>query len=341
VTSSRRAFLRQTVSFSAALALGAARGARPAEARPHEESAHPAQRRTCHLLALGDFGAKPNDLPRQKAVGKAMAGYVARQEIVPDGLLLLGDNFYGGLGGRGVESPRWGWNVEDRYPAEAFPCPMYAVLGNHDYSGEGHQGTVLAELAYAAQEPRPRWTMPHKWYRFDVGGGARDRNPLARFLVLDTNYVYGHPHWVSEAERKRQAAWLAGELAKPRSAPWLIVLGHHPVYSDGHHGDTARLVADVDPLLRRHRVDVYLSGHDHDLQHLEFDRHPTSFVVSGAGGARARPVAYRGRGRFGRAVYGFSHLELGRERFTLRHVDANGVQIYGFTKSRDGRVTVL
>jgi len=117
VTSSRRAFLRQTVSFSAALALGAARGARLAEARPHEQSDHPTQRRTCHLLAVGDFGAKPNDLPRQKAVGKAMAGYVARQEIVPDGLLLLGDNFYGGLGGRGVESPRWGWNVEDRYPA--------------------------------------------------------------------------------------------------------------------------------------------------------------------------------------------------------------------------------
>jgi hypothetical protein len=32
-------------------------------------------------------------------------------------------------------------------------------------------------------------------------------------------------------------------------------------------------------------VDLYLSGHDHDLQHLEFKGHPTSFVISGGGGA--------------------------------------------------------
>jgi hypothetical protein len=159
--------------------------------------------------------------------------------------------------------------------------------------------------------------------------------------VLDTNFVYGHPHWVSADECKRQADWLAAELARPRTAPWLFVLGHHPVYSDGHHGDSEPLIRQVDPLLRRHKVDLYLSGHDHDMQHLEFAGHPTSFVVSGAGGARARPVTYRGRGQFGRAVYGFSHLELRRDRLTLRHVDANGVQIYAFAKSRAGRVTVL
>jgi tartrate-resistant acid phosphatase type 5 len=32
-------------------------------------------------------------------------------------------------------------------------------------------------------------------------------------------------------------------------------------------------------------VDLYLSGRDHDLQHLEFKGHPTSFVISGRGGA--------------------------------------------------------
>jgi hypothetical protein len=291
------------------------------------------------LLAVGDFGAKPKDLSRQKAVGDAMARYLALNEVRPDGLLLLGDNFYGGLAGRGVASPRWGWNVEDRYPADVFACPMYAVLGNHDYSGERHQVTVQAELAYARQSPRPRWTMPHKWYRFDVAGHASESRPMATFLVLDTNYVYGHPHWVTADERKRQAAWLAGELAKLRTATWLIVLGHHPVYSDGHHGDTPQLIADVDPLLRRHKVDLYLSGHDHDLQHLEFDEHPTSFVISGAGGARARPVKYKGRGQFGRAVYGFTHLELRRDRLAVRHVDANGARLYAFTKSPAGKVT--
>jgi tartrate-resistant acid phosphatase type 5 len=45
------------------------------------------------------------------------------------------------------------------------------------------------------------------------------------------------------------------------------------------------LIAQWDSLLRRHNVDLYLSGHDHDLQHLEFKGHPTSFVISGGGGA--------------------------------------------------------
>ena len=89
-------------------------------------------------------------------------------------------------------------------------------------------------------------------------------------------------------ERKRQFAWLADELAGARRrAPWLFVLGHHPVFSDGSHGDTRSLVDHLDPLLRRHRVDLYLSGHDHDLQHIEIKGHPTSFAVSGASGVRS------------------------------------------------------
>lgn len=47
------------------------------------------------------------------------------------------------------------------------------------------------------------------------------------------------------------------------------------------------LIAQWDSLLRRHNVDLYLSGHDHDLQHLEFKGHPTSFGISGGGGGRS------------------------------------------------------
>jgi tartrate-resistant acid phosphatase type 5 len=341
VTSTRRAFLKQTVGFSAALALGSAGRMTFADARTSDEAA-------CHLLAIGDYGAKTGDLPRQRAVSRGMAKYLSERHIRPDGLLMLGDNFYGGLGGKGVRSPRWGVNVERMYPADVFDCPMYAVLGNHDYSGEHDRGSVNAQLAYGRLPSRPRWTLPHKWYRFDVFGRGRgrdgDRNrerPLASVLVVDTNYVYGHSHWVTKDERARQARWLAEELAKPRVAPWLFVLGHHPVYSDGHHGDSKPLIADLDPLFRRHKVDLYLSGHDHDLQHLEFANHPTSFVVSGGGGARARPIKSRPREQFGMAVYGFTHLELTRDRLRLRHLDANGVGLHTFTKSLEGGVSVM
>jgi 3',5'-cyclic AMP phosphodiesterase CpdA len=64
----------------------------------------------------------------------------------------------------------------------------------------------------------------------------------------------------------------------------LAVAAHHPLYSNGKHRDNPKLIAQWDSLLRRHNVDLYLSGHDHDLQHLEFKGHPTSFVISGGGG---------------------------------------------------------
>jgi tartrate-resistant acid phosphatase type 5 len=82
-----------------------------------------------------------------------------------------------------------------------------------------------------------------------------------------------------------QLVWLKTELARPRTAPFLAVMEHHPVYSDGMHGDHPVLVRDWDPLFREHKLDLYLAGHDHDLQHLEFEGHPTSFFLSRRGSA--------------------------------------------------------
>ena len=315
---SRRRFLRQTLGFSAAAVLaGTADLAFAAPAASSTDS-------VSHLLAVGDCGVRRKDIARQRAVSEAMARYVRRSQFRPDGLAMLGDNFYGGLGHSGVASSRWESNVEKMYPADAFPCPMYGVLGNHDYTDGG--GSVAAQLGYRRHVPSSRWTMPHKWYRFTFPA----EQPLATVLVLDTNFVFNSG--LPSRERKQQWAWLGRELARTRETPWLFVLGHHPVFSNGVHGDTRSLIDHLDPLLRRHRVDLYLCGHDHDLQHMEFKGHPTSFVVSGAGGARARVIRERKRGAFARSVYGFTHLELASDRFTVRHVDANGTQLHAFTK---------
>ena len=330
---SRRRFLRQTVGYSAAAALAGV-VARPAfgDTVVTIGPARAVERPEAHLLAIGDCGVKKSDLARQRAVSEGMARYAVRHDFRPDALAMLGDNFYGGLGRAGVKSSRWDSNVESMYPAASFPCPIYAVLGNHDYSDGAKGGSAAAQLTYARHAPRTRWTLPHKWYRFDLSaGGDESREPLATVLVIDTNFVFGGG--LTSRERKRQEAWLKDELDKPRTAPWLFVFGHHPLYSNGSHGDTRTLIDHLDPLLRRHKVDLYLSGHDHDLQHIEFKGHPTSFVVSGAGGARAREIRERKRGAFAKSVYGFTHIEVRRDRFALRHVDANGGQLHGFTKA--------
>ena len=319
----RRRFLRQTFGYSAAAVLAGA--AAPPPGAPADGGA------VAHLLAIGDCGVKKAHLARQRAVSEGMARYAGRHGFRPDALAMLGDNFYGGLGRAGVRSSRWNANVESMYVPETFPGPIFGVLGNHDYRDGG--GSVDAELAYAGHNPGTRWSLPHKWYRFDLAppqGGA----PLATALVIDTNFVFNGG--LTSRERKRQEAWLKDELAAPRDGRWMFVLGHHPLYSSGSHGDTRTLIDHLDPLLRRHKADLYLCGHDHDLQHIEFKKHPTSFVVSGAGGARARAIRDRRRGAFGRSVYGFTHVEVSREQFAVRHVDANGAVLYGFRKTRAG-----
>jgi hypothetical protein len=173
--------------------------------------------------------------------------------------------------------------------------------------------------------------MPAKWYSMTMPA----KNPLATIVVLDTM------RFDKSSEAKAQTAWLKKELGRPRTTKWLFVMGHHPLYSDGQHGDNKRLIPQLDPLLREHEVDLYLSGHDHDLQHIEFDRHPTSFVISGGGGARARDLTGgKERSRYARGIYGFTHLELRDKTFTVRHIDANNKMLHAFTKERGGKVQI-
>ena len=323
--STRRRFLKQTFLFSAALGTRAGTGFSVASAA---DAAAPGDH---HLLMLGDWGSGE---PAQKAVAKGMQNYVKGKSLLPGGMLMLGDNFYDRFKG-GLTCPRWQTEFEDMYPKEVFPGPCWTMLGNHDYDDEPII-KLDAELKYAAANPGTRWTMPAKWYRFEFPVVK----PLVTFLVLDTNY---HNRLVSLTadEKKEQLAWFKKELEKPRATPWLVVLGHHPLYSNGVHGDDKALIADFDALFREHKIPFYFCGHDHDLQHLEFEGHPTSFVISGGGGARIRAIEKHDRGPFGEGIYGFSHLQISEKRILLRHLDANAKELHSFQKTREGKMELL
>ncbi|HWB05712.1 MAG TPA: metallophosphoesterase [Verrucomicrobiales bacterium] len=297
-----------------------------------------------HFLIVGDTGSLDKS---QEAVAAGMIRYAQSRSLKTEGLWFLGDNFYQEL--KGLEnSPLWKTGFEDMYPASAFPGPCWSMLGNHDYAD-----TVdgdLAQLNYA-KKPGTRWKMPAKWYRVDWPVAK----PLVTLLVLDTNWrvinepahksLAGKrkPWWLSEEEEKTQHAWLKSELAKPRKAPFVICAGHHPVYTNSVVGDTKPLVEKWAPIFQEHNVDLYLCGHDHDLQHLELEGRKTSYVVSGAGGARLTGIKDKSSRSipFAKAVYGFSHLQVNDQRFLLRHLDANGQQLHAFTKTVDGKVAVM
>ncbi len=113
------------------------------------------------------------------------------------------------------------------YPADDFPCPAYAVLGNHDYQ-RWPESKVDAELEYARSgrngSSPTRWTMPSRWYRFEFPA----KNPLVTFLALDSNMPRadgkekeGRDFTLTPQQQAEQLAWFEGELKRPRTTPFV------------------------------------------------------------------------------------------------------------------------
>lgn len=323
----RRRALKQTFSFSAAYLMGKGllQAAETSAAAPAADARH--------YMMIGDWGWK-DDLRPQTAVANGMKRYLSGKPWKQEALFLLGDNFYGSFKG-GTKCPRWKTQFEDMYPKEVFPGPCHVMLGNHDYDDEP-VAKLAAELAYAKDHPGTRWSLPSKWYRLELGPAEK---PLMTVLVLDSNY-HNAKISLTKEERAAQMIWLKAELEKPRTATWLVVMGHHPLYTNGVHGDDKALIADWDALFIKHKVHFYFCGHDHDLQHLEFEKHPTSFVISGGGGAKIREPKHD-RGPFAQGVYGFTHLEVTHAGFVVRHFDANGKLLHAFQKKPDGTWAVV
>ena len=134
-------------------------------------------------------------------------------------------------------------------------------------------------------------------------------------------------------------AWLKAELEKPR-APFTIAVGHHPLYSNGSHGDTKELIAQWEPLFQKHHVHAYLCGHDHDLQHLEMAERFTTHLLSGGGGASTRKLPGERKMPFGKDIHGFTHLQVTTEALTFTHYSVEGAALHTVTKKLDGSFAV-
>jgi tartrate-resistant acid phosphatase type 5 len=331
----RRQFLLQSFAFSALASLHSlpSFAAAPKNAKPSQDSSH--------LLVVGDWGYE--NPTAQISVARAMTDYARQHSLNTEALLMLGDSWYGPLDG-GVDCPRWKTNFEDAYPQSVFDCPAYTIPGNHDYQILPIN-KLQAELDYA-KRPGTRWTMPSLWYRVELPA----KNPVMTLIALDSNVPHPDgskpkaPNFTLTAEQQaQQLVWLQAELEKPLTTPFLAVMAHHPIFSNGPHGDHKVLIADWEPLLRKHNVHLFMAGHDHDLQHLEFANHPTSFFLSGGGGADLYNIKIdeAQRGPFAEKAYGFSHIEMTHDTLLLRHLDENGKVVHAFTKKTDHSVQIL
>lgn len=284
--------------------------------------------REVNLLSMGDIAQVG---PGQARVAAALERYVAASPRKYDAMLTAGDNFYMRL--TGVDDPKWRTLFEEMYNPAVLDFPFYAALGNHDYDKlEGGGFKWQIEMEYARQNPQSRWKLPAKWYRLDFPSAER---PLVTVLVLDS-----YKTALGEAAWAEQMAWLDSELARPRESEWLVAVAHHPLFSNGDHGDNGVMQRELGPRFERHGVDLYIAGHEHDLQHLEMPGYPTSLMLVGGGGASTRPMRLDQRGPFSRSAHGFADLHFTPDRVAVRYIGVDGAVLHAFERTRDGRVTV-
>jgi tartrate-resistant acid phosphatase type 5 len=269
---------------------------------------------TLSFLAFGDWGTGSR---LQREVAKAMAAKHAADPVVA--ALTVGDNFYG-RGVSGTDDPQWDSKFERMYPRDELDVPFYATLGNHDYGKDPD-----AEVAYTgtrlADGSTTRWHMPGRYWTHafrSPGGGLS-----VRVVGLDTQtFVTG-----GAEQRMREQRWLDSVLAFA-DEDWTIVIGHHPVYSNGVHGNTIGMQRHVQPILEKHGVDAYVCGHDHDLQLLE-PVQGVRYIVSGGGGG-SRNVRWADNTLFAATNGGFVWMQFSKREMLVQFLDPDGAVLYAW-----------
>jgi tartrate-resistant acid phosphatase type 5 len=268
------------------------------------------------FLVFGDWGREGQH--HQTDVGKQM-GIAAANRKCPF-IISVGDNFYES-GVASATDRQWQTSFENIYTAPSLAVPWYVILGNHDYRGEPE-----AQLEYA--KTHPNWKMPGRYFTaiepLPASGNVEfffiDTSPFLQKYKEEGEYQAQ----VSKQDSKVQLAWLDKALGASQ-ATWKIVIGHHPIFSGGEHGDTAELIRDVNPLLKKHGVFVYMNGHDHDLQHIVRDG--IHYFDSGAGSKIREVTAVEGT-VFDRGVPGFMAVDLTKEKMAVEFIDYQGVSLY-------------
>jgi tartrate-resistant acid phosphatase type 5 len=245
-----------------------------------------------NILSVGDWGSAAlggYHLKNAQNTASAMKRYAS--EYKPKLVLNTGDNFYY----CGIQNSS-DTQISDDY-IDLFGnigLPWYNALGNHDY---GFNPDAQLEL----NQTIPEWIMDARYYhrRVDFNSGIAALN----IIVLDTNPCVNdyrgddrtkwdpcgvqyplcspvagkckfHENIVNQS-CKTQLDWFNATLSSIPLTEWVFVIGHHKANEIA--------AEDFQSLLGSDRVNLYLNGHTHNLEHYSIDG-DAKYMTTGAGG---------------------------------------------------------
>ncbi|MEJ8844909.1 tartrate-resistant acid phosphatase type 5 family protein [Lacibacter sp. H375] len=280
-----------------------------------------------HFIAMGDWGR--NGADHQRQVAKQMG--LTAKEIGSMFTIATGDNFYPS----GVISewdPLWKYSFEDIYTDFHLQWDWYPILGNHDYKSNPD-----AQVKYSTISRR--WKMPARYYSKTIAING-DTTQQVLLVFIDTNPLI--PEFYKNAEYGpnvkgqdtiKQKRWMEKLLSTTSSnIKWKIVVGHHPMYSGGSRTegyDTKAIRNTLKPMFEKYKVDVYLAGHEHSLQHMQSGAN-MHHIISGAASEKT-PARLIENSLMSASEYGFFVFSVTGNELLLQTVNDTGRIIYSYT----------
>ena len=274
-----------------------------------------------------------NDLGRngyydQKPIAELM-GVMAENGTDPEFVLATGDvHHFEGV--RSVNDPLWMTNYELIYSHPELMIDWFPILGNHEY-----RGNTQAVLDYT--NVSRRWSMPGRYYTkvFEKKGTA------IRFVMIDTAPLIDKYRNESETypdackqDMDQQLAWIDSVLTAAKE-DWVVVIGHHPIYAETSKDDSERsdMQKRLDPILRKHKVDIYACGHIHNFQHLRVPGSDIDYVVNSAGSLSRKVKPVEGT-LFCSPEPGFSIFTADKKELDMHMIDKKGKVIYTVKRTK-------
>ena len=229
-----------------------------------------------------------------------------------------------------TSDPLWLTNYELVYSHPELMLPWYPMLGNHEY-----RGNTQAVIDYS--QVSRRWMMPARYY----SRSFTDDGVSIRFVMIDTtplidkyrNDPETYPDAVKQ-DMERQLQWLDSTLTAAKEQ-WVVVIGHHPIYAETGKSTSERtdMQARVEPILRRHHVDIYACGHIHNFQHLRAAGSDIDYVVNSSASLSRKVNAIEGT-QYCSPEAGFSIIAATESTLDLHFIDKEGKAIYTIHRSK-------
>ena len=181
-----------------------------------------------------------------------------RSQIKPnDAIVILGDNFYP-MGVRNNYDAQW---YKYKSIFKNINSPIYSILGNHDYLQNPK-----------SQIKNDNWIMNDWYFKKEYDNIDLYFLDTVQFNIgwVDLDKIESIHNSSEDQLIKSQINWLNKELKKNNKKK--LVFGHYPIITNGVYKNRLNKLYDLlIDTFKNNNVNIYISGHEHNIQYIKKD----------------------------------------------------------------------